>query len=72
MKRRLAQEQAALVEAKKIALEQESEKQAKKAHDAEMRADQKAVHRRTKDGAGKHPKYSISPIQQPDKNKKSK
>lgn len=65
-------EQAELVEAKRVALEHESDKQAKKAQEAATRAEQKAMQMRANDGAGKHPKQSKHPIQQPDKNKKSK
>mmetsp|Transcript_12802 Transcript_12802/g.24327 ORF Transcript_12802/g.24327 Transcript_12802/m.24327 type:complete len:107 (-) Transcript_12802:80-400(-) len=71
-KRKARELKAELVEAKKVALQHEAEKQAKKAHDAEMRVERKAMEKRAKEGAGKHPKHSNNPIQQPDKSKKSK
>lgn len=57
--------------AKKENLEHEQDKRLKAAQKAEARAEQKAMEKRVKEGAGKHPKHG-NPIQQPDKNKKSK
>lgn len=57
--------------AKKENLEHEQDKCLKAAQKQEARAEQKAMEKRAKEGAGKHPKHG-NPIQQPDKNKKSK
>ena len=57
--------------AKKADLEHEQDKRLKNAQKAATRAEQKAMEKRAKEGAGKHPNHS-NPIQQPDKNKKSK
>ena len=62
---------AELVEAKKLDLEHEQDKRLKNAQKAATRAEQKAMEKRAKEGAGKHPNHA-NPIQQPDKNKKSK
>ena len=64
-------ELAELEDAKKADLEHEQDKRLKSAQKAATRAEQKEIEKRAKEGAGKHPKHS-NPIQQPDKNKKSK
>lgn len=66
-------EEAELEAAKKADLQHESDKQAKIAQKAAVRAEQKAKQMQTKDGGGKHANFGPSnPIQQPDKNKKLK
>lgn len=66
-------EKAELEAAKKADLEHESEKRSKIAQKAATRSERKAQEARAKEGGGKHANFGPSnPIQQPDKNKKSK
>lgn len=66
-------ENAELKAAKKADLEHEADKQAKIGEKAALRAERKAQEMRAKEGGGKHANFGPSnPIQQPDKNKKSK